>query len=559
MTPALLLLALAATPSSLEVRGVGPMVKIRPGALPAGPAEVRVTAARGECEGVQLLVPPPAKDVRVRAAPLQGSGRAELPIRLYREGFIELREPSNREGAAGPWPDPLIPFGERARADSTAERPLVLYAELCVPAAAKPGSYASTVTVSSGEARAQAKLALTVQPFELPASSSLPNSYGLSLYSIAKGHGLSPESPAAKELLKAYATSLLAHRLSAHGLSMQPPPLVRRDGRIDADFTGYDAELAPFLDGRALPSGARFTTSEARLPKGLSDEDAAAYLAALRRHYDDKRWGAQLFFYAKDEPKPEELPLVLRQAKPVLQVPRLPVLVTSPWDGQLSGVAGVLAPTLNCFFPRPGPQTCRNVQTVAALRKAVPAGTRIWWYQSCNSHGCEGEARATPEVAEVYSGWPSYMVDHPVALNRAMGPLAFREGVDGELYFDTVYAYNAQDPWQSVWAFGGNGDGTLFYPGTPAKLDGAAHQPVESLRLKAIRDGLEDYEYLRLLSACGDKAGAEQAAGRLAPKGYEIARGPELWQSVREQLTRRIAERWTRGECPRGGTVLSRQ
>jgi hypothetical protein len=45
---------------------------------------------------------------------------------------------------------------------------------------------------------------------------------------------------------------------------------------------------------------------------------------------------------------------------------------------------------------------------------------------------------------------------------------------------------------------GGNGEGTLWYPGRPDKIGGDTHIPVASLRLKLIREGQEDYEYLRL-------------------------------------------------------------
>ena len=48
-----------------------------------------------------------------------------------------------------------------------------------------------------------------------------------------------------------------------------------------------------------------------------------------------------------------------------------------------------------------------------------------------------------------------------------------------------------------------NGDGFLFYPGKPYGIFG----PVESIRLHAIRDGFEEYEYLYLLDELCKKAG----------------------------------------------------
>ena len=44
---------------------------------------------------------------------------------------------------------------------------------------------------------------------------------------------------------------------------------------------------------------------------------------------------------------------------------------------------------------------------------------------------------------------------------------------------------------------GGNGEGTLFYPGRPDKIGGNDHIPISSLRLTLIREGNEDYECVR--------------------------------------------------------------
>jgi hypothetical protein len=146
-------------------------------------------------------------------------------------------------------------------------------------------------------------------------------------------------------------------------------------------------------------------------------------------------------------------------------------------------------------------------------------------------------------------------VDHPGPLNRAMGPLAFLTGVDGELYYDTVYAYNTKDPWKDVFEFGGNGDGTLFYPGTPARLGTKDHQPIVSLRLKQIREGLEDYEYLHLLARLGDEESARALARRLARSGYEIEQDVEKWEQVRQDLTARLRKRWESSEYAKRPSV----
>lgn len=72
------------------------------------------------------------------------------------------------------------------------------------------------------------------------------------------------------------------------------------------------------------------------------------------------------------------------------------------------------------------------------------------------------------------------------------------------------------------WSFGqGNGDGTLFFPGTPRgagggpAIGGRHGIPIESIRLKRIRDGREDYEYLRILAERGLRPAAMKLVRRL--------------------------------------------
>src|SRR5206468_10330843 len=93
------------------------------------------------------------------------------------------------------------------------------------------------------------------------------------------------------------------------------------------------------------------------------------------------------------------------------------------------------------------------------------------------------------------AGWRTHRIDRPAAQNRAMEWQAWRQRAAGEHYYDTTYACTEGDAWTGQYYFGGNGDGTLFYPGTPAKIGGTSHVPIASLRIKLIREGMEDYEY----------------------------------------------------------------
>jgi hypothetical protein len=173
----------------------------------------------------------------------------------------------------------------------------------------------------------------------------------------------------------------------------------------------------------------------------------------------------------------------------------------------------------------------------------LPLGTRAFWYQSCMSHGCD--IVGGPE----FTRWPTYVIDAPTGIaHRIEEWLSFRYRVTGELYYNSVERYNVGDPWESTRMHGGNGDGTLFYPGAPARVAGRTDIPIESIRLKLIRDGEEDYEYLLL--APPEVARAEAA---------RIARGPREWShdaaalaAARHRLAAAISSAVTRGvDAPR--------
>jgi hypothetical protein len=158
------------------------------------------------------------------------------------------------------------------------------------------------------------------------------------------------------------------------------------------------------------------------------------------------------------------------------------------------------------------------------------------------SHGCrpEGECSAAQE-ADTAAGWPSYVIDASAVQNRAMEWLSFAHGFTGELYFETVM--NLDRAWKpaGLCAFGGQGDGGLFYPGDPAVIGGRSWVPIESIRLKLIREGMEDHEYLHLLATLGDARGAREEALRLFPAADRVtSTRPEALYAARRRIADRI-------------------
>jgi MYXO-CTERM domain-containing protein len=119
------------------------------------------------------------------------------------------------------------------------------------------------------------------------------------------------------------------------------------------------------------------------------------------------------------------------------------------------------------------------------------------------------------------------MIDSSALQNRAMQWLDYKLRTTGELYFEAVM--HLDDAWNSAVAghdalcdFGGNGDGALFYPGTPAQIGGSTDVPIESMRLQLIREGMEDYEYLHLADTLGAGDDARATVAALFPAAWQV-------------------------------------
>jgi hypothetical protein len=142
-----------------------------------------------------------------------------------------------------------------------------------------------------------------------------------------------------------------------------------------------------------------------------------------------------------------------------------------------------------------------------------------------------------------FAGWPGYEIDRPGTAARAVPLLGVRRGLSGELHYDMLHAWTG-DPWRDPRAFAGNGDGTLLYPGRPEALGGTHPFPVESIRLKLVRDGLEDRELLALAERSGLGALARRLASRLVPSVRGFARDPDAYVAAHRELGDALAAAW---------------
>jgi hypothetical protein len=136
---------------------------------------------------------------------------------------------------------------------------------------------------------------------------------------------------------------------------------------------------------------------------------------------------------------------------------------------------------------------------------------------------------------------PAWLLDYPVLNFRVPLWMNWVNRVQGLLYWQTTYWAEVADPWTDsrtmhVGPYVLNGEGSLVYPGNAVGYSGA----IASARLKALRDGMEDYEYLKLLGAVAG-TGVADAIGRTVATSFTSWNGSvAALQEAREALAERI-------------------
>jgi hypothetical protein len=521
-------------PGAVRIGVASALEKLRPGDPVPRAAAVDLVAARGECESAQIAVRAGRglAALSAEAAPLQGA--EPIGVALYRVATLRLDRPSGPDGEAGEWPDPLVPdrdafFGERRRAFPvavTAGRLQAIWVEVCVPERAPAGRYAGSVRLAErGHPLAEVPVRLRVWPFALPRTGGFSAAFGLPTRLGARALGADGDA----EVGRALAAAALRHRVTPFGLSGRPPEGSCTASACALDWSRYDAEVGPVLDGGLVP-GVRGAFAEVRLPPQAWDgpeEDVLAALRAWRAHFEGRGWADRLRLYAGEGAGTGRLAELARRGRLARAAGLRVVAATAPLPG-LDGAVDEFAPDL------------------AALAEGTPRPARVSWsWTSCQSHGCGELPEGGPVRAAMraqFSGWAGYEIDRPATAARAVALLGFRRGLGGELYYDMLRSWTG-DPWTDVRASAGNGDGTLLYPGRPAELGGARPFPVESIRLKVIRDALEDVELFRAARGAGEGALAERLLARLVPSARSFERRPGPWLAARRTLGEAVARR----------------
>jgi len=285
--------------------------------------------------------------------------------------------------------------------------------------------------------------------------------------------------------------------------------------KVTFDFTRWDAAGERYLDGlgfksfslpiRWMGSGTFYSRSPGevagyRQGSPEYDEIMGAYLKGLENHLREKGWLDRAYVYWFDEPEPKDYDFVRDGMELIHRLaPGLRRMLTEQPEDALGGAVDIWCPCTPEFH-----------REAAARRQA--AGEHVWWYI------CTG-----PKAP-----YCTLFIDHSATDLRVWLWQTFASNVEGVLVWQSnywtsgaKYPGDKQNPWEdpmswvSGYNFGpgdelpwGNGDGRFIYPPNRDAGDTTTKYirgPVNSIRWEMLREGIEDWEYLRTLQDLVDE------------------------------------------------------
>ena len=346
---------------------------------------------------------------------------------------------------------------------------------------------------------------------------------------MTRYHKLDESSEKFHLLEDRYISMMAAHRIN--------PPLPRRllpkvgpDGAAVFD-EDTNRQITAFVE--------RYHVTNVEVPRApfrdvlAADRDKAIrYYRSWYAYLAKKGWAARAYLYMLDEPNDKEAYERVRQLGALVHEaePRLRRLVVEqpysqdPNWGSIDDEVDIWCP-LFAFVHGP------------SVQHAQERGDDVWSYTAL----CQRAPSYHPDYETVKGGHPPYwQIDFPVLSYRIAPWLNRRYGVTGLLYWTTVcWTGPPRNPWDDPgFRMRFNGEGALFYPGDDAGIEG----PIATIRLKNLRDGMEDYEYFTLLEQRRGKEAVDRIVRTAVPTWGAWNQDPHQLLQLRQRLAREILE-----------------
>ncbi len=517
---------------------------------------IHVTAARAEITSTQVVFQSRANHSSVTASmtDLQhAAGDAVIPasaVRLQWVRYIDIDrntagipEDELRVRAPASIPDP---FWEEPQIAVKANQAQPLWIEIHVPRAAKAGDYQGTLTVTSAHASLEVALELHVWDFEIPRDRHL----SVINWWRFPGPGfedIQPYGEAYWDLLKRFCSFLVEHRQTDIQTSIG---LIQETGDNQRGYSHDTSRLEHYAEV-AFQAGIRqiHLHSVGRRTANLTDPDSRIEpvesnlrrLSAWERTIARRNWQGRFLVSISDEPfihHEESYAAMVDRVHEVAPHIRCVEAVEAEYLGALDVYVPKLS-HLNLWYPR--------------FEQVQREGAELWFYTCCHPVG----------------RYPNRFLDQSLLKVRVLHWINYLYDLDGYLHWG-LNQFAAGDPYTQEALSKGLplGDRAIAYPGTNGLLG--------SLRFSAMRDGLQDYEYLWVLenelSKIKQTVGKEafwldprqrslELCRRVVWSFYDYTRNPGVMLDTREAIAGEIEQLTTEPllvvqTAPPEGTVV---
>ena len=497
------------------------LIRVGQTGAPGTASFISLSSARGETVDTQVIVQAPANgltNVNLSASALAGPSGATIPassVTLYREHYITVTGTASYGGGSNPplgsgtYPEPLIPFNDPETGSSLCGTSAMLKAcnatlsagqnqpywiDISVPHGSTntpPGNYTGTISVTADQGTVSIPVTLTVWNFELPVQPS-----ELSLWTLWP--------PAAGNTITTLAQALMRNKVMS---------CCDMAANASSDITNFG--LNRFGLNLFYIVGIKCDGSYTSLPLTSQINSAAANLPT----------GLPLDLYVADELNG------CPSAYPVLKTAGTNAHTANP---SVKTIMTTNTPDPNLFDEGDGRSAIDHWVLLDSVQQwpVLPftGGGDLWSYTSCNAG---------------FGNSPEWMVDYPPINERIQaGFLNWTQGATGILYYrpDGWTAGNAIGSWNNVdttacgSGLGRPGDGIFLYP--PGPIGSTESAP--GIRLKAIRDGIQDYEYAQILKSLGQSAFTNSVVQPIATSWTNWTHDPSALEAARQQLGKQL-------------------
>jgi hypothetical protein len=497
------------------------LVRVGQSDAPGSATLISLSSARGETVDSQVIVQAPVgglTNVNLSATALTGPGGATIPassVTLYREYYVTVTGTANYGGGSNPplgsgtYAEPLIPFNDPETGSPLCGTSAVLQAcnatisagqnqpywiDISVPRGATnspPGTYTGSISIAATQGSVTIPVTLTVWNFELPVQPSelsqwtlWPPSAGNTITTLAKAF-MRNKIMSCCDVAANASTDMTNFGLNRFGLNLFYLVGIKCDG----SYTG-------------LPSTSQINAAAGGFPASLG----------LDLYVADELNGCPGAYAAL-----KTMGINAHAANPSVKT-----LMTTN------------APDPNLFNEGDGRSAIDHWVLLDAVEQwpSLPytgAGD-LWSYATCNTG---------------LGDTPEWMVDYPPINERIQaGFLNWTQGATGILYYraDGWTAGNAIGSWNNVdttgcgGGMGRPGDGIFLYPPGPI----ASTESAPGIRLKAIRDGIQDYEYAQILKNLGQVPFVTSVIQPIASSWTNWSHDPSDLDAARLQLGQKI-------------------